>query len=158
MLKESTNIHTILLGDSIINGLSRYNKVWKNFFGSDTMNCGIGGDKVENILWRAENLNLPSHIKNVIIHCGTNNLHKNTSEEIADGLMCTALTITKEINNTKVFITGLLPRDHKGSHLRSKIKAVNDLILRKCSSLREAIHIHFAMLISPGPEVGGWVL
>ena len=50
-LKSNKSLQTILLGDSLIKGLSRYNDIWENFFGTRTLNCGIGGDKTENILW-----------------------------------------------------------------------------------------------------------
>ena len=37
---------TILIGDSLIAGLTRYNKVWNTFFKQlNAFNCGIGGDK-----------------------------------------------------------------------------------------------------------------
>ena len=51
-LKTNRNIQTVLLGDSLIHGLPRYTKVWNSFFGKrkDTLNCGIRGDKVENLL------------------------------------------------------------------------------------------------------------
>ena len=45
-LNVNRNIQTVLLGDSLIQGLSRYTKVWNLFFGKDTLNCGIRGDKV----------------------------------------------------------------------------------------------------------------
>ena len=34
-------------------GLHRYYKIWNKFFKPiDALNCGIGGDKVQNVLWR----------------------------------------------------------------------------------------------------------
>ena len=50
-LKSNRNIQTVLLGDSLIQGLSRYTKVWDSLFGKNTLNCDIRGDKVENVLW-----------------------------------------------------------------------------------------------------------
>ena len=58
-LNTNRNIQTLLLGDSLIQGLSRHTKIWKLFFEKDTLNCGIQGDKVEKLLWRAENLEFP---------------------------------------------------------------------------------------------------
>ena len=47
-----TNPNTLLLGDSIIDGLARYQIVWKKYFVSlNAINLGIGGDHVENVLW-----------------------------------------------------------------------------------------------------------
>ena len=49
---------TILTGDSIVAGLSRYQNIWDMFLKSlKALNCGIGGDRIEHVLWRA--LNLP---------------------------------------------------------------------------------------------------
>ena len=48
--KQFTN--TLLLGDSIIAGLLRYLKVWQRYFSPlKELNSGIGGDRVENVLW-----------------------------------------------------------------------------------------------------------
>ena len=49
-LKQSHS-SMFLLGDSIIKGLSRYIKVWKNLFNQyEAINGGIGGDKTQNVL------------------------------------------------------------------------------------------------------------
>ena len=46
------NYFTLLIGDSIIAGLPRYSNILKRCFKLlNAMNCGIGGDRVENILW-----------------------------------------------------------------------------------------------------------
>ena len=45
------NYSTLLIVDSIIAGLSRYSNIWKRYFKPlYAINCGIGGDRVENIL------------------------------------------------------------------------------------------------------------
>ena len=37
---------------SLMTGLHRYYKIWNNFFKPvDALNCGIGGDKVQNVLY-----------------------------------------------------------------------------------------------------------
>ena len=94
-LNTNRNIQTVLLGNSIIQGFSRYKKVWNSFFGKDTLNCGIRGDKVENLLCRAEKLEFPPAIRRLVIHCGTNNIEENTQNDIAIGLLWSALIIEK---------------------------------------------------------------
>ena len=47
-----------------------------------TLNCGIGGDSIQSILWRAQNL---SSLKKVIFS-GTNNLFQDSPEEVADAI------------------------------------------------------------------------
>ena len=134
-LKTNRNIQTVLLDDSLIQGLSRYTKVWNSFFGKDTLNCGIRGDKVENLLWRAENLELPPAIKQIVILCGHNNIEANMPNDIANGLLCSGVTIKKRNSATNVYITGLLPRDFRETHMRNKIKEVNEFIREKCLSV-----------------------
>ena len=49
-------------------GLHRYYKIWNKFFKPiDALNCGIGGDKVQNVLWRVQNLPISSSLKNDVI-------------------------------------------------------------------------------------------
>ena len=58
MIKDAKP-NTFLLGDSIVAGLSRYPNVWNEYFAPiNAMNLGIGGDRVENALWRAIDLPL----------------------------------------------------------------------------------------------------
>ena len=46
------NYSTLLIGDSIIAALSRYSNILKRYFKPlYAINCGIGGDRMENILW-----------------------------------------------------------------------------------------------------------
>ena len=101
-LEANKSLKTILLGDSLVKGLYRYKEVWEQFFGRNTINCGIGGDKVENVLWRSENLRIPPNIKDVVIHCGTNNIDFSTPNEIVNGLMCTAIIIAKSYKYIRI--------------------------------------------------------
>ena len=53
-----------MLRDSIIAGLVGYPIVCKNYFVSlNAMNLGVGGDRVENVLWRAISLSLQSSVQ-----------------------------------------------------------------------------------------------
>ena len=45
------NYFALLIGDSIIASLSRYHNIWYGYFKQlNAINCGVGGDRVENIL------------------------------------------------------------------------------------------------------------
>ena len=72
-----THFDTIIIGDSIAAGISRYRNVGESFF-KKTLNLGIGGDRTQHILWRVERLPVLSHLKYVIIHCATNNINKDS--------------------------------------------------------------------------------
>ena len=103
-----------------------------SFFGKDTLNCGMRGDKVESLLWRPDNLEFPPTIRHVVIYCGTNNIEVNTPNDIANGLLCSTLTVKKRNSVTNVYIIRLLPRDFRETQTRNKIKEVNELIREKC--------------------------
>ena len=55
-------------------------------FGQSALNCGVEGDRVQNVLWWPQNLCVTSSLKNVVI-CGTNNLFQDSPEHIADGII-----------------------------------------------------------------------
>ena len=60
LLLKLSKAKLALVGDSIISGLQRYPDVWNELFTPlGAINLGIGGDKVENIMWRIEETNLP---------------------------------------------------------------------------------------------------
>ena len=48
-IKSSRNVSAVLLGDSIIAGFVRYPNIWYKFFDENTINCGVHGDKVQNV-------------------------------------------------------------------------------------------------------------
>ena len=80
--------YTILIGYSLIAGLGHNSKVSNNFFKLlNAFNCGIGGDRVQHVLWRARDLHRFSPLRNIIILCGTNNLYQDSPEDIANGLI-----------------------------------------------------------------------
>ena len=125
-----------MIVDSLISNLNRYPDVWKNYFSiHNTLNFGIQGDKIQNILWRLNNLNFSKNcsIKYVFILGGTNNVDHNSPEEIANGLITSGLSAQAQCQNAKVVIIPLLPRDTKNSLRRGNINVINTLLLFKCS-------------------------
>jgi len=87
---------SILLGDSIIAGLERYKNVWESYFSkTNTVNCGIGGDRVQNVHWRANKLPLSPSLKNIVLFCGTNNICIDSPREIAEGIINIAVSLKK---------------------------------------------------------------
>ena len=123
---------TILIEDSVIAGLSRYQNIWNRNFSFDTLNCGIGGDKVHNVLWRAHNLPAVKSVRNFVTLCGTNNLHLDAPKDIADGIIEIGSTFKRFYINMNVFICGILPRDCYWSINRVYMKDVNKILKLKC--------------------------
>ena len=78
---------TLLIGDSIVVGLTRHQNIWKKYFQfPKIVNCGIPGDKTQHILWRPKNSFIPPSVKFIVIHCGTNNLDYNDPIDIAKAI------------------------------------------------------------------------
>ena len=50
----------------------------------NAINLGIGGDRVENVLWRAISLLLPLSVRNIVVPCGTNNISTDSSRDIVN--------------------------------------------------------------------------
>ena len=129
----TSNYSTLLIGDSLINGLSRYTNTWKRYLNPlDAINCGIGGDRVQNILWRCVNLPKSPSIRNAIILCGTNNIQYDTTEDIVDGILEIALTLRSKYHLINVVICGLIPRKDIWSINRIYINEINNDLLCKC--------------------------
>ena len=125
---NNKSFDTILIGDSVIAGLARCSKVWNKFFKPlNAFNCGIGGDRVQHVLWRAHDLRRLSSLRNVIILCGSNNLYKDSPDDIANGLIKIGSCFKQGNNDINVFICGILPRDDISSINRLLIKETNNI-------------------------------
>ena len=128
------SINSIIIGDSIVAGLTRYSNVWKNLFGNEfIINLGIRGDRVENVLWCVRDIAFPPRSKNVVILCGMNNINKDPYYDIAQGLIAIGSSFKNRCNNPNIFICGLLPRDEYVSVNSVIIDEINDLLSFKCS-------------------------
>ena len=106
------NYSTLLIDDSIIAGLSRYSNIWKRYFKPlYAINCGIGGDRVENVLWRCKNLPSCPNLQNAVIMCGTNNIQHNSVEDIVDGIVEIALSLRCIYHPIAIFVCRLFNMD-----------------------------------------------
>ena len=111
---SSTNVKLVLIGDSIIANFDKCCDIFDKFFlPFRTLNLGISGDKIQNVLWRVYNITLPASVEYVIIHCGTNNLGHNSPLKIAEGLINIACILKKNYKNLHIFVSCPLPRDDK---------------------------------------------
>ena len=126
----------LLIGDSIINGLLRYNRVWSKYFGplskTKALNFGISGDCTQDVLWRIQNGEVPKDLSTCVIHCGTNNIGKDSLCNIARGIITIAEAVQKAKPNAKIIIIGLLPRDQKQGFMRKSTYTVNDELKHLC--------------------------
>ena len=125
----------LLIGDSLVNGLARYHRVWSKYFKPlRALNFGVGGDRTQNVLWRIENGEIPLNLQVAFVHCGTNNLDRDNPDEIRDGIASIVYTIQERKPNANFIVSGLLPRDQETSFRRDKIKLVNQKLRKWCQS------------------------
>ena len=127
-LKKS-NGSLLIAGDPIANGLSRYPNIWNKYFKKhNAINCGIGGDRTQNVLWRAKEMVLPLSIRYVVLQFGTNNLGCDSPSKISQGILSVADILQRKSPSVRIIITGLLPRDSKWSKRRKSIMLVNKIL------------------------------
>ena len=112
--------------------LSRQQNVWKGNFSFNTLNCVVGGDKVQNVLWRGHNLPSIKSVRNFVILSSTNQLHQNAPKNIANGIIEIGSTFKRLYTDVNVFICEIIPRDYYWSINRIYIKDVNKILKLKC--------------------------
>lgn len=105
-------IGVLFLGDSITFGWTRAPDVWKQYYARyDPANFGIGGDTTENVIWRIEHGEFDGiHPRVVVLMLGTNNVMRNTGEEIAAGDAKIIREIQEKVPGVKVLLLGIFPR------------------------------------------------
>ena len=121
---------TIIIRDSIAAGLNQYPSAWKKYLEPlKTLNYCIGGDRVQNVLWRVQNLPVISSLKNVVILCGTNNLLQDSPQNIADSVIEISVTFQSKYNSINIAIGGIHPGDASWSIINLVlIKEVNEIL------------------------------
>ena len=97
-----------------------------------TVNLGIGEDRIENVLWRINDILSPKSIRSVFIHCGTNNIDTSSTDEISEGVVTIARSIFHLYPNIEIIVSGLLPRDIHWSTRTVKINETNDYLRDHC--------------------------
>jgi prolyl oligopeptidase len=126
----------LFLGDSITEGWRGKGKevFAKVFAPMNVVNFGIGGDRLQHVLWRVQNGEIGGHFrpKVVMLMIGTNNTgpNDNTAEQIADGIKAIVAAIHKQSPESKVLLLGVFPRGEESNPRREKLQRANALISR----------------------------
>lgn len=104
--------------------------VWEKYYGPrNASNLGFGYDFVENALWRVEHGELDGTVaKAIVILIGTNNVSRNTPEEIAVGIVTLCREVHLRQPAAKIVLMGIFPRGPKPDATRTKLEAINRLI------------------------------
>ncbi len=104
--------------------------VWEESYAKrNAANLGFGYDFVENTLWRLQHGELDSAAaKVVVIHIGTNNVSRNTPDQVAAGIRAICAEVHLRQPGAKIVLMGIFPRGPKPDATRDKLAAINTLI------------------------------
>ena len=95
----------MLTRDSIVANFDKQNIFDKFFLPFHSINFGISGGKIQNVLWCVGNMTLPASVEYVNIHCGTNNLEHSSPLKIAEGSINIACIFKKNYKNLHIFVS-----------------------------------------------------
>jgi beta-glucosidase len=105
-------VDLIFIGDSITHGWENNGKeIWEEYYAQrNAVNLGTGWDQTQHVLWRLEQGNIDGiSPKAAVLMIGTNNVHSNTAEEIADGIIAICARLRKELPRTKILLLAIFP-------------------------------------------------
>ena len=141
---------TLLIGDSIVAGLTWYQNIWKKYFKfQEIVNCGIPGGNPQRVLWKAKNLFIPPSVRFIVIHCGANNLDYNDPIDIAKGILNIGKPLLEKAPKSNIILTGILPRDKYKSKKRNKLYEVNSYLNSFCKTEKNMSYMG---------QGSGWIL
>jgi lysophospholipase L1-like esterase len=135
----------VFLGDSITAGWNGQKALFdKEYAQYKAVNFGIGGDRVQHVLWRVENGEFEGiKPKAVVLMIGTNNsgAAENSVEQVAAGIKNIIDAIHKRTPDTKVLLLAIFPRGpgEANNPGRTKNKAVNEIIAK----LHDGKKVHY---------------
>jgi len=120
----------LFIGDSLTEGfLGQGLPHWKRLKScGKIVNLGIGGDKVENILWRIQHYRI-GQPRLILLLAGTNNINRNSADEIIEGLRACIRSLQKKAPESTIILQHLLPRQAEASDpLYLKVLQINKKI------------------------------
>jgi lysophospholipase L1-like esterase len=136
--EEKNKTQLIFIGDSIAAAWRYENNIGafdKHFGQYNPQNFAIGADTTHGVLRRIGEGNLDGFSPEVVvILIGVNNIAwgpQHTVEQTADGILKVVQTIHKKMPESKILLTGLLPRgdnEREGSFRWQKGIDVNDIL------------------------------
>ena len=95
----------LLLGDSIIANF----KKWSLELNCEVANFSFGGEKIEHCLQRVIRGRLPSTVKLVVLHIGTNNVSRDDETRLVDGVVQICEELMQRLD-VDILVSSLLPR------------------------------------------------
>ena len=142
------DIELVFDGDSITDSFSsseRGRDIWNARYAKyHAFNFAISGDRTEHVLWRLSQGQIDNlHPKLIVLLIGTNNLGRNTSDEIAEGIKAIIEEYRKCCPDAVILLQAIFPRGQRPNEPnRTKIKDINHTIA-KLDDGRHIIFIDF---------------
>jgi len=153
MAAKGKTVDVVFMGDSIMHFWEwQHPRSWATFTNRySAINCGYGGDRTQDVIWRAENGELDGYTaKVVVLMIGTNNSTlKSRPEDIAAGIAECLAVIRRKQPTATVVLHPIFPRGHdtaasRKGHERERAnnEQVNRLI-RPCADGKKVVWIDF---------------
>ena len=131
------NFDVMFIGDSMFERwFTTGSNLWNNLRKYNIMNCGIGGDKVENLLWRfSQDQNiLAKPVNKIFLMIGTNNIDTDKPELVYNGIENLVKILIEKMPNAKLYLYGILPKNDNNKKVEEKINICNQLLAELCKS------------------------
>ncbi len=138
LLAAKSGIDVVLLGDSITQGWgggwdgAPFNDAWKKHFGDlKTINLGIGGDRIENILWRLDHGALDGASPAVtVLLIGVNNAPLVQANEVpaaaaAQGIKLCIENLRMRCPQSHIILVKILPAFDPTKEVGAKVREIN---------------------------------
>ena len=120
--------------------------VWDEYYSQrNAVNIGIGGDKIEHILWRLDNGNIDGiSPKLIVLLAGTNNVEDNTAAEIADGIVAIIDKLQLKLPDSKILLLSIFPRGEHPNDLRKILANASDTAAARIADRDKVFYMDIA--------------
>lgn len=127
------HIDVLWIGDSLTDHWRSEGRwIWAREFGHlRTLNFGVAGDRIQNVLWRITHGEIDQiRPKVIVLEVGTNNLNRNNDSEIVSALTIVTKQIHSLLPDSKLILMGILPRgSHIDDPINLRIASINTQLL-----------------------------
>jgi uncharacterized repeat protein (TIGR01451 family) len=139
----------IVVGDSLANNYGNWLD-YGQFSLTHLVDLGVGGDAVENVMWRWPNYDFSAWTPSVVVViAGTNNINTaEAAEDIVNQIEALACTINATLPHTQIVLFSLLPRGYRFSDHPDEIAQINAALQQDSDS-----NLFPFVLVDPGPWI-----
>ena len=125
---KGTKTNTVIVGDSMI----KHVKGWQISSATNRVTVkSFSGATIEDMSDFMKPI-LRKKPKKVILHIGTNNLHKGDAKSVADDILNLAQLIDQQCPDTEIIVSGIISRSDVIS-ASSRVRETNELVKSVCN-------------------------